>query len=254
MKLQSLNLTENQTPQAKFSFWKRQFQMEPTGGQKLFDTVFGIVLPVACFFFDPIVFRTGGGFGGALAGGYKPFAYLLSFVSIMGLLAFKLWGEKLKWLNGLLSGLFAAGATVSLIVGIVLFPFSVMGLVVLIGILGFTPLFTAFVYWRNAVRAHKTALPILGRALSARTMILAALFSLTIPAVLNANIENQLKIMKTGNAEEIRRAAQKLKYVAPLADFSSLRNNFGEYDANGMFIENEESRAFEESYKMLTGE
>lgn len=253
MKLQSLNLAENQMQKMKTSFWQRQFQAEPTDGQKSFDTMFGIVLPIVCFFFDPIVFRTGG-FGGALAGEYKPFAYLLSFVSIMALLAFKLWGEKLKWLNGLLSGLFAAGATVSLIVGIVLFPFSIMGLIIFIGILGFTPLFTAFVYWRNAVRAHKTALPILGRALSARMMILAALFSLTIPAVLNANIQKQLEIMKTGNAQEIRRAAQNLKYVAPLADFSSLRNNFGEYDSNGNWIENEESRAFAESRKMLTGE
>jgi hypothetical protein len=253
MKLQSLNLSENQMQKTEISFWQRQFQVEPTQKQRHFDTTFGIVLPIICFFFDPIVFRDGG-FGPALAGDFKPFAYLLSFVSIMMLLAFKLWGEKLKWLNGLLSGLFAAGAAVSMIVGMLLFPFSVMGLVIFIGILGFTPLFTAFVYWRNAVRAHKTALPILGRALSARMMILAALFSLTIPAVLNTNIQNQLEIMKTGNAEEIRRAAQNLKYVAPLADFSSLRNNFGDYDSNGNWIENEESRAFAESCKMLIGE
>lgn len=254
MKLQSLNLAESQTQKVKNSFWRRQFQIEPTQGQRLFDATFGIVLPVVCFFFDPLVFR-GGFVHGPLAGDYKPFAYLLSFVSIMALLAFKLWGEKLKWLNGLLSGLFAAGATVSLIVGILLFPFSVMGLIFFIGILGFTPLFTAFVYWRNAIRAHKTALPILGQALSARTMILAALFSLTIPAVLNSNIQNQIETMKTGNAEEIRSAGQKLKYVAPLADFSSLRNkSLGKYDSNGNLIEDEESRAFAESYKMLTGE
>ncbi len=233
----------------KNTFWKRQFEIKATNKQKVFDGLFGIFLPVVCFFFDPVVFRTNDA-GAPLAGQYKPFAYVLSFVSIMGLLAFMLWGVKLKWVNGFLSGLFFAGAIVSLMVGILLFPFSLMGLVILIGALGFTPLVTAFVYWRNAIRAHKTALPGLGLNLSARMVILAAMFAVIAPAILNVRIQKGLKTMQNGNAAEIRRTADRLKYVAPLVDFSSL---YLRYDATGKFAETEENRALAESYKTLTG-
>jgi hypothetical protein len=81
-------------------FWSRQFQTEATYKQKRFDIIFGVVLPVMCFFFDPVVFKwwlPGG--NGALLGTYKPFAYILSYAAIMGLLGFLLMGKKLKWAN-----------------------------------------------------------------------------------------------------------------------------------------------------------
>lgn len=252
MKLQTLGLdnTKIERTTKKTPFWERQFQLETTYGQKVFDGLFGIILPVACFFFDFLIFRTPD-LGTAMAGEYKSFAYILSFVSIMSLLAFMLWGVKLKWLNGLLCGLFAAGAVVSLIIGILLFPYSLIGLMVLIGALGFTPLFTAFVYWRNAVRTHKTVFPQLGKALAARIIILAAMFSLVIPAVINVNIQKGLNTMKDGNAAEIRQTAKWLKYLAPLVDFKILRLR---RDSKWEVIDSEENKALTESYRMLTGE
>lgn len=256
MNIETLYLKETRTEKIEKvkktltkTFWKRQFQVETTTKQKVFDGLFGIVLPIVCFFFDPIIFRTNG-FGVPLAGAYKPFAYILSFISIMSLLAFMLWGKKLKWLNGFLSGLFAAGAVVALIVGVSIFPFSVMGLVILIGALGFTPLLTAFVYWRNAVRAHKTALPDLGLNLSARMMLLSALFSVVVPAILNVRIQKGLETMQNGNATEIRQTAARLKYVAPLVNFSSL---YLKYDTTGNVARSQENQALAESYKTLTG-
>lgn len=252
MKIQTLGLNKTEISKSvrKDSFWKKQFQIESTYWQKVFDGVFGIVLPVICFFFDFLIFRSPGQ-SEPMAGEYKPFAYILSFVSIMSLLAFMLWGVKLKWLNGLLCGLFAAGAVVSLIIGILLFPYSLIGLMVLIGALGFTPLFTAFVYWRNAVRTHKTVFPQLGKALAARIIILAAMFSLVIPAVINVNIQKGLNTMKDGNAAEIRQTAKWLKYLAPLVDFKILRLR---RDSKWEVIDSEENKALTESYRMLTGE
>ncbi|MEP6904420.1 MAG: hypothetical protein ABJA66_22075, partial [Actinomycetota bacterium] len=147
-------------PLLKVGFWKRQFQAQSTKAQRIFDWICGVFLPVICFAFDPIVFKTQG-FGETLFGTYKPFAYLLSFVSIMAMTAWLIWGAKLNWLNGFLTGLFLVGGIISFIVGVVLFPFSVIGLLFLIGILGFTPLFCSFVYLRNVFRSYHAAKPFL---------------------------------------------------------------------------------------------
>ena len=231
------------------SFWKRQFQAEATYGQKYFDGLFGIILPVICFFFDPIVFKANSP-ASPLAGQYKPFAYLLSFISIMALMAFMIWGAKLKWLNGFLSGLFSIGSVISLTVGIALFPFSLMGLVILIGALGFTPLFTAFVYWRNAVRAYKITKPFLEVNLLIKSMVLTAMFGLITPAIINIKIQKGLETLQHGNPSEIRRTAQRLRFVAPLVDFTKL---YQKYDTTGKIEIAEQNQALAESYKMLTG-
>ena len=172
MEIQTLDLSEAKTETKKIGFWRRQFQENVTSNQKVFDWIFGIVLPVICFTFDPFVFSR----NNTPLGPIKPFAYLLSFASIMMMMAFLLWGRKLKWLNGFLSGFFALGATISLLIGVLLFPFSLIGLIVLVGALGFTPLFSAFVYWRNAVRAFNYAQPVLGKRFLIQTAILSALF------------------------------------------------------------------------------
>jgi hypothetical protein len=203
---------ENGNNVAKSGFWKRQFQKETTKGQKVFDGIFGIILPVICFFFDPIVFRGNGAFLGA----FKPFAYLLSYFSIMALLAFLLWNEKLKWLNGFLSGLFGFAALISTGIGILLFPFSLIGMVILIGFLGFTPLFTGFVFWRNAARTYKTAKPLLGTKLLANMMILSAILSFTIPEIINVKIQKGLNTIESSSVQTIRRTPESLRVFAPL--------------------------------------
>ena len=250
MQVQTLNLSKKDRELKKSRFWERQFQVESTRPQKIFDALFGVILPAVCFLFDPIVFRTGD-FGHPLGGEVKSFAYLLSFVSIMGLFAFMLWGEKLKWFNGFLSGLFAVSAIISMGIGIVLFPFSLIGirLLFLIGILGFTPLLTGFVYWRNWVRAYKISSVELDRRLIIRMATLAGMFALILPALINVKIEKGLDTLQNGNADEIRHTAQILKYVAPLTDFSRLHLNY----ENGKPSPNAENEALRESYEMLAG-
>lgn len=65
-------------------------------------------------------------------------------------------------------------------------PFSLFGLLILIGALGFTPLFSAYVYGRSAVRAFKLAQLSMDKGLLAKIVLLSALFSFTLPWVLNA--------------------------------------------------------------------
>jgi hypothetical protein len=141
----------------KPGFWRRQFGTEVTRGQRKFDWMFGVIMPAICFYFDPIVFQ--GSFGeGPLLGAYSTFAHLLSYATIMAMVAVLVWDKRPASLNAMLAGLFGASALVSLIIGVILVPFSIMGLFFFfIGALGFTPLLSAIVFLRNSVRAHRAA-------------------------------------------------------------------------------------------------
>lgn len=201
-------------------FWKRQFQQEHTLRQNIFDWTFGVVLPVACFFFDPIVFEARE--GGALFGKFKPFAYLFTFASIMALIAWLLWRERLKEMSAPLVGLFAVGGFLSLGVGLILFPISVIGLIAIIGALGFTPLFTSFVFFRNSVRTARVGKAVLGKRVLAGSAVLAALFAVVVPYLVNTEIERRLRLMETCDLSEFQANARVLKFVGPLLSLDRL--------------------------------
>jgi hypothetical protein len=171
----------------KKGFWARQFDSRPTASQKTFDWIFGVVLPVVCFVFDPIVFKARA-YSQPILGNYRPFAYLLCFVSVMAMSAWLVLGAELKWLNSLTAGLFIAGGGVSLMIGVVLFPFSVAGLVILIGALGFTPLFSALVYLRNGIRAYRSAKLFVTEKFLVRAFLLSVILSSVVPYAINEEI------------------------------------------------------------------
>jgi len=181
----TLGLSES-TPAAKGpGFWRRQFQQRASRKQRVYDWLFGVVLPAACFYFDPFVFRMWTDDGKGMFSIYVPFVYVLSYVSIMGMIAWLLWGERLRWLNAVLAGLFGAGGLVSLFVGIVLAPFSLIGLIVLVGALGFTPLFTSVIYLRNSARAFRAAGGFLDSGFRMRVFVLSGLLSIVLPYLFN---------------------------------------------------------------------
>lgn len=188
MKIESLHLDdETQTsidsessPDEPQGFWKRQFQQEPTSKQNVFDWAYGVIIPLICVAADPIVFTSQG-----LMGTYRPFAYLLSSASILAMAAWLLWGQRLAWLTAPLAGFFIAGSGVSLVVGALLFPYSLLGLLFLIGFLGFTPLFSSVVFLRNGIRALRTSSLFLEPRVVWQSAVLAAMFGLVIPYVVN---------------------------------------------------------------------
>src|SRR5205085_2115817 len=106
------------------------------------------------FAFDPFVFRSGEGF---FLARFAPVAIPLSFAAVMGTMLWLLMGERLGTVNRLLHVLFAVSALASLAIGVVLFPFALLGMLFLIGALGFTPLFMSFSLLRNSVRARRAA-------------------------------------------------------------------------------------------------
>ncbi len=250
--MQQLNLNENNNVEVKIEsenrFWRRQFQKDATHTQIKFDWIFGAILPVICFVFDPIVFKGYGLGKGALMGSYKPFAYLLSFVSVMAMSAWLIWGAKLKWLNAFLAGLFLVSGLVSLSIGIVLIPISLIGLIIAIGALGFTPLFCSIVFFRNAFRAFQTAKPFFENSVLIRSFALAAIFSAVVPAIINREINEMLNEIVEGNVQTIRENAQILKFVSPLVDVNKLGGKYC------YLPDDERHKVLAEVYEQFTGE
>lgn len=250
METQTIELDEKpiEKTEEKIGFWKRQFQTETTKKQKIFDWIFGVILPVICVVADPIVFKGYGAGKGALLAGFKPFGYLLSFASIMLMMAWLIWGTKLKWFNSFLSGFFAVGSFVSFVIGIIFFPLSVIGIFFVIGIFGFTPLFASFVYLRNSVRAFHLANQFLRKWALIGAFVLSGVLSFTIPMLVNLRIQNILNEMINGNTTTIKLNAEKLKYVYPLVNFDVLGGHYCDTP------QSEEHKALADVYQHFTGE
>src|SRR3954468_3801765 len=132
--MQTLGLCDNPQTEKEKGFWRRQFQQETTDRQKRYDWAFGVVLPVVCFFFDPFIFTFWGSPGGGILGAYKPFAYAGSFLSVIGLMAWLIWREKLGGFGAFLSGIFFLAGLVSLALGIAMIPISLIGLMAIVGV------------------------------------------------------------------------------------------------------------------------
>jgi len=131
------------------SFWKRQFAPEVTEAQIAFDVAAGILLPLACLLLDPIVFRSPKG----VLAPYALAAYLAIGLSLIHLAIWLIARRPAPYLAGAL----AAGAFLSFLIGMVLLPYRVFGLMIVVGVLGFAPFLTSFVYLRNCIRAFALA-------------------------------------------------------------------------------------------------
>ncbi len=233
-----------ETNKQKAGFFRRQFQAQHTLKQDIFDWTFGVILPVICFVLDPFVFKTDGIFGrdfagSPLLGSVKPFAYILSIACIIAMMAWLMWSRNLKSANAPLAGLFATGALVSLVVGVGLFPFSLLGLILGIGILGFTPLFTAMVFFRNSFRAFEVS-KTLEIGFLRRSVILAAILAFTIPYVANQNINAFVAQTAASDVSTITRNTGLLRIVAPVTDMEPfLRNGSGDTEKERLAIYSE---------------
>jgi hypothetical protein len=137
------------TPHA-FISQGREF-LSTTKGQRL-DVIGGIFLPVLCVVADPIVFKQSeffGNLGGPLLQRYVVFGYLEILIGMTALALFLQW----RIISPFLAGTLLVGAVFSLALGTLLFPFAILGLLFVIGILGFTPFLSCFVFARACIRA-----------------------------------------------------------------------------------------------------
>ena len=224
----TLNLIERDSivfPLKKLGFWQRQVAPAVTKGQIAFDIAFGAVGPILCFVFDPIVFR-GDMFEPPLWPEYQVFAYLFSGLLIALLCLWLVSAPGLGFVRDLIGGALISGAMFCLAIGIVLSPYSAMGLMLGIGIFGFTPFLTALVYLRNGYRAlqlqRNKALD-LSRLL---TLLIGLLLASATPALLSVAIHQtvtkSISEIVQGDSEPALRAARRLM---PLRFFAEAELN-----------------------------
>lgn len=147
----SSNITAESLTREKQSFWKRQFATHTSEAQATCDIAFGLIAPILCFYFDPIVFK--GGFGPPLLGSYQLFAYAITALQISLFVIWMVFGSHLEAWSRIIGGALISGAIFSAVIGLLILPYSLMGLMVVIGALGFIPFITAFIYWRVGWRA-----------------------------------------------------------------------------------------------------
>src|SRR5262245_16329797 len=120
--------TKNSAPE-KWSFWRRQFASAMTIPQLAYDVTFGVVMPILCFIFDPIVFSDRGFITGFVPlAQYRSLVYLFSALSIVALLAWLLTHRAVKSVGGIIAGILLSGAVCSFLIGILILPLSLVGL------------------------------------------------------------------------------------------------------------------------------
>jgi hypothetical protein len=153
---ENVSIQSNQ-PKRK-NWWQRLWSPELTLDHAGFDFVVGVFLPLLCLWFDPVVFRSGGACVGTVLGDYAPFAYTAIG---LGMLTLTTWLIANRWITkvrAFFAGIFVTGFLFALLIGVVLIPWSLLGLIIYcLGALGLFPFVTAMVYWRNAKIAWREA-------------------------------------------------------------------------------------------------
>lgn len=181
-------------PRRTQGFWRRQFDDAPTTAQRRFDVTFGIVMPILCLACDPIVFSSGFDYESALYPQWRLYAYTVSALEIVALCAWLCGAGRASRRPAALSGMMLAGALFSFAVGFSILPYSVFGLLIIIGIFGFVPFLTAFVYLRNGWRAAG-AVGLAGKGspgLAAVALACGFFFALGAPAVAHVSLTNEV--------------------------------------------------------------
>lgn len=205
----------------------------------LWTIVFGIVLPLGCLYADPVVF-TSTSMGGRplVAAIYRIPAYAFfafEFVSLAIWLGFR---KSLARWAGLFSGALWLGASGALALGIVMLPLTVIGLIIVIGVLGLVPFGTAAVYARQAATAWSERRP--ARSNAGHVLLLVA--GLTLPTAAIAGpfffVRGQVHqaiAQLAGNSEpgERDRAQATLEKYFPCVDLRELATASHRADADG---------------------
>jgi hypothetical protein len=204
-------------PEKRRGFLWRQFQPEPTLSQVIFDVTIGMILPILCLVFDPVVFRNGI-IGKPLLGDYQLFAYGLIAIEVCALCGWLAAGKRAGEWCGVLGGAMLAGALFAAVIGILLLPLSVIGLIYGIGILGFTPFVTAVIYWRNARRALGAAGARMSRAALYLTLVPGLLVPFGASAYMHGRVNRMIKRslpeVVSGDEARAEAAERRLSYVS----------------------------------------
>jgi len=133
--------------------WREKLVRPLTPFARNLHLAIGVLLPIVFLVVDPAVFRTGswGVADSAAFGEFRAFGYVATVVAAALLLRALVWPAGRPFEAGMLYG----AALVSLILGLVLLPLSLFGILYFgVGLLGLSPFAAAWVYLRNGARQH----------------------------------------------------------------------------------------------------
>lgn len=235
-------------------FWRRQFGNSATNAQIIFDVIFGILMPVLCFVLDPGILGRNGlvWTRGLSPSGFTLFVYGISCLAIPTLVLWLSVGRRIKGGGGVISGVLMAGAFCSFSLGIIILPLTLLGLFLVIGVLGFTPLVTGFVYLRNAIRALNRSNQGATRTRSVGVLLLGCALTIGVPAVASVQVsrivDRSMAQILQSNGGSTREAAQRLRYLKWYADVDRIPFAYGEETDP---IRKEQ---LAEAYRIITGD
>ncbi|MBD0372738.1 MAG: hypothetical protein ICV60_17975 [Pyrinomonadaceae bacterium] len=207
----------NVEPHQRVSFLRRQLQPQESVKRTVFDVTFGIALPILCFIFDPIVFRSFFG-GEPFLGKLQFLAYTIALIEISTLALWLSAGKLLREHALAIGGFLYAGALVSFLIGVVLFPLSLLGIMFFgIGLFGFIPFLTALVFWRNGRRAVNLHQEGASRRRKLAAFALGLTFVLGFPLAMHLRLRSlaheSLQKILTGDGPEGEAATEQLKLL-----------------------------------------
>lgn len=212
-------------------FWERKATSQPTTRQYVFDWVVGVIFPILCLIFDPIIFHnTFFGIGYA----YKPEVQVFSYTAIgLGILTLAYWltlGKRVGLFIGFITGILLVGAWFCLMVGIILIPVSLLGLLFFVGIFGFIPFFTSFVFLQNGIRAFYQAIDRFNTGWLVSSIAMGIAFAIAIPITVHWHstkmIENSIQGIMVNHQEIKDGATQTYNYYKSIVpEFTYLHSS-----------------------------
>ena len=121
-----------------------------------YSVAFGLVMPVVCFALEFVLLPALGWLPGLVFfHRYRLFGYGVVALELAALAIWLRLGPRLGFLSAGFAGVLLAGSLFAGVLGLVLLPFAIPGVLFLgIGLLGFVPLFTANVYFRQRMAAY----------------------------------------------------------------------------------------------------
>ena len=168
-------------------------------------------------------FKAVGGASAVAAGGAGLAAIVLGMISLIGWFILR---KSSSLVAGLFAGLLSGGAGLALMLGIYLLPMSVIGLLFAIGIFGFAPFLTAFVFARNAVRAYGHASRQTRRPWFLATALLGFVLFCGGPLAAQAYVDREIDhanvLLESADAAEFAQGAAVLKRYRFLANLDDL--------------------------------
>lgn len=176
-----------------------------------FAAIVGIVAPVFCLVFDPFVFK-GGDEHGAFLGRFWVLGYSLIGLEFATLAAWLASRGRLGPLCGVAAGVLIGGALFAAAVGLLLLPLSLIGLLVVIGILGFTPYLTAYAYLHQGMLALEKARSRAGEARAAAGLSLGLLLAFGLPVTAQMGVQRAWAAAIQAVADGDASAKSQVKY------------------------------------------